>query len=153
MTFFVDRDLGPRVGRALREVKVDVVLHAERFAPREADKVWLTAVSKEQQVILTRDRHIRGRPAERKAFEEAGARCFVVTTGVSTPLEDLRALLIAWPLIRQRVAEMPAPFMYGVSKEGRLTQYIPTTGPAGPAARAKTAGKGRRRTKGLAEPA
>lgn len=144
MTFFVDRDLGPRVGRALREVKVDVVLHQERFGPREEDTIWIAAVSKDRQVILTRDRHIRGRPAERKVFEEAGARCFVVATGASTPLDDLRALLIAWPQIRQRLEEATAPFMYGVSREGRLTQYIPTTGPAGPAARAKATAEARK---------
>lgn len=135
MTFFVDRDLGPRVGRALREVKVDVVLHSDRFTASESDVVWIRAVSADGLVILTRDRHIRTRPAERQAFAEAGARCFVVATGASTPLDDLRALLIAWPMIVGHVASTPAPFMYGIARDGRLTQYIPATGPAGPMSR------------------
>jgi hypothetical protein len=137
VTFFVDRDLGPRVGRALREVKVDVVLHADRFTASESDAVWIRSVSADGLVILTRDRHIRRRPAERQAFEDAGARCFVVATGASTPLDDVRALLIAWPLILEHVASTPAPFMYGIARDGRLTQYIPTGGPAGPASRGK----------------
>ena len=136
MTFFVDRDLGPRVGRALREVKVDVVLHGERFRADESDARWIHSVSTDGLVILTRDRHIRSRPAEREAFMDAGARCFIVTTGASTPLDDLRALLIAWPSILAYVAEMPAPFMFGIARDGRLTQYLPTFGPEGPAARA-----------------
>ena len=135
MTFFVDRDLGPRVGHALRDVKVDVVLHGERFGPRESDAVWIRAVSAEGLVIMTRDRHIRRRPAEREAFIEAGARCFVVTTGASTPLDDLRALLIAWPAILGHVAGTPAPFMFGVARDGRLTQYLPLGGPDGPISR------------------
>ena len=135
MTYFVDRDLGPSVGLALRAVKVSVVLHSERFKPSELDERWIPAVSADGLVILTRDRHIRTRPAERAAFEAAGARCFVVTTGASTPLDDLRALLWAWPPIIQTVADSAAPFMFGVSRDVRLTQYIPLTGPAGPASR------------------
>jgi hypothetical protein len=137
VTFFVDRDLGPRVGRALREVKVDLVLHGDRFPPDEPDVSWIQAVSADGLVILTRDRHIRSRPAERQVFEDAQARAFVVTTKAASPLDDLRALLIAWPGIMGHIAATPAPFMYGVSREGRLTQYIPVGGPSGPAARSR----------------
>lgn len=148
MTFFVDRDLGPRVGRALREVKVDVVLHGDRFRPDESDARWIRSVTTDGLVILTRDRHIRSRSAERDAFMEAGARCFVVTTGVSTPLDDLRALLMSWPAILAIEAEMAAPFMFGIARDGRLTQYVPTSGPNGPAARAEATRAARvRRTK------
>lgn len=111
MTFFVDRDLGPRVGEALRSVQVDVVLHHERFGARVPDAEWLAAVSGEQMVILSRDRKMRTRPAEREAFETVGARCFVIATGASTPLDDLRALLWAWPAILGHVAATPGPFM------------------------------------------
>lgn len=130
MTFFVDRDLGPRVGQALRAVQVPTVLHGDRFRPNEPDDSWIAAVSTEGLVILTRDRKIRTRPAERQVFEAARARCFVAAIGVSTPLDDLRALLIAWPQIQERVSNAPRPFMYGVSREGKLTQYIPVWAPA-----------------------
>jgi hypothetical protein len=135
VTFFVDRDLGPLVGKALRAVKVEVVLHHERFGPMEKDTAWIASVSREGLVILTRDRKIRSRPGERAVFEAAGARSFVVTTGASTPLDDLRALLAAWPRIQDRIENQPGPFMYGISRDGRMTQFIPTEGPAGPAAR------------------
>ena len=135
VTYFVDRDLGPRVGEALRQVKVDVVLHHERFGPTTADDEWIPTAAAEGLVILTRDRHIRSRPAERQVFVDAGAKCIVVTTGVSRPLDDLRALLIAWPQIEAHAASMPGPFMFGLARDGRLTQYIPTSGPHGPEAR------------------
>lgn len=144
MTFFVDRDLGPRVGEALRSVQVDVVLHHERFGARVPDAEWLAAVSGEQMVILSRDRKMRTRPAEREAFETVGARCFVVATGASTPLDDLRALLWAWPAILGHVAATPGPFMYGVSRQGQLTQWLPAEGPHGPASRFEALRKSRR---------
>jgi hypothetical protein len=135
--FFVDRDLGRGFGLALRSVGVAVVLHDERFQPRTPDHVWIRAVSADGLVILTRDRKIRKRVAERQAFEAAKARCFVIVTGASTPLDDLRALLIAWPKLTAMIDNFSAPFMFGVGREGQLTQYIPATGPAGPAARSR----------------
>lgn len=143
MTYFVDRDLGPRVGEALRSVKVDIVLHHERFAPAAADDEWIPAIAEDGLVILTRDRHIRSRPAERQVFNDARAKCIVVTTRVSTPLEDLRALLIAWPQIENLAATMPGPFMFGLARDGRLTQYIPDSGAAGPQARRQRAAEKR----------
>jgi PIN like domain len=103
----------------------------------EKDTAWIASVSREGLIILTRDRKIRSRPAERAVFEAAGARSFVVTTGASTPLDDLRALLAAWPRIQHRIQNQSGPFMYGISRDGRMTQFIPTEGPAGPAARRK----------------
>jgi len=143
VSYFVDRDLGPPVGDALRSVKVDVVLHRERFQPETADDEWIPAVAAEGRVILTRDRHIRSRPAERQAFTTAGAKCIVVTTRVSTPLDDLRALLIAWPEIEALAVTMPGPFMFGLARNGRLTQYIPEAGPQGPQARRERMGSKR----------
>jgi hypothetical protein len=118
-------------------VKVDVVLHHERFTASEKDTAWIAAVSTEGLIIMTRDRRIRSRPAERAVFEAAKARCFVVATGASTPLEDLRVLLGAWPRMEAIIATTAAPFMYALSRDSRLTQYIPATGPRGPAARAR----------------
>lgn len=128
-----------------RSVGVEIVQHHERFGARVPDADWLAAVSGERMVILSRDRKMRSRPAERQAFGAAGARCFVVATGASTPLEDLRALLWAWPAILGHVDTTPAPFMYGVSRQGQLTQWLPVEGPEGPAARREALDRSRRR--------
>lgn len=135
MTFFVDRDLGPGVGMALRSVGVDVVLHGDRFDADTSDQHWIATMTAESRVILTRDRHLRTHPAERAVFEDAGARAIVVATGASTPLDDLRSLLIAWPSIQHHLVSTPSPWMFGVSRDGRLTQYVPATGPGSPAER------------------
>jgi hypothetical protein len=146
VTFFVDRDLGPRVGQALRSVRVDVVLHHERFGAGVPDTEWIAAVSDDEMVILTRDRKMRTRPAEREAFQTAGARCFVVATGASTPLDDLRALLWAWPAILGHVVGTPSPFMFGISRQGQLVQWVPAGGPQGPTSRFEALRRSRRHT-------
>lgn len=126
MRLFTDRDIGPGISLALRAVGVDVELYGERYSdPMVPDDRWIAEVSSQGLVILTKDTHIRTRPAEREVFEAAGARAFVLSTRGATRLINLRAILIAWPEIIREVETRPAPFMFGLDRAGRLTQYIP----------------------------
>jgi hypothetical protein len=134
---FIDRDLGPAIGLALQAVKVDAKNHVELFNEMAPDELWIPAVTAAGRVILSKDRRLRTRPAERAAFEAAGARCFVLTAEKQDRLSLLRCVLAAWDSIEDKVATVPAPFMYGIGRDGRLTQWIPVDGPDGPAERAR----------------
>jgi hypothetical protein len=128
---FCDRDVGPSIGLALRAVGVDVELHRERYpAPSGmiTDDRWIAEVTAEGMLIVTKDTHIRTRPAERAVFEAAGARVLVLATRGATRIENLRALLIAWPQIAVESETRPAPFMFGIARDGRMTQYVPHPG-------------------------
>ena len=148
MKLFVDRDLGPAIGRALQAVGVDAVNHVEVFRPDEDDAVWIRAVTAEERVILSKDKHLRSRPAEREAFEAAGARCFVLTSEGQNRLSLLRNLLASWDEIAAREATVPAPFMYGIARDGRLTQWIPRGGEGSPTERARATEARRRSRRG-----
>ena len=97
MKFFLDRDLGKRLGRALREVSVEVQLHTERYPGigDTPDEDWIPEVTADGYIILTHDQRIRYRKPARDAFEAAGARVFVFVTKRPTPFVHLRALMIA----------------------------------------------------------
>lgn len=126
MRLFVDRDAGPSIGLALRAVGVDVELYRERYeSALVPDERWIAEVTSHGLVILTKDTHIRTRPAERAVFEAAGARAVVLATRGATRLANLRGLLIAWPRIEAECATRDAPFMFGVDRDGRMTQYVP----------------------------
>lgn len=128
MKLYIDRDLGVGIGHALRAVGVDVVLHSDRYSEADPpnDDIWIPEVTAEDRIILTHDAHIRARAAERAVFEAAGARCVVLSTRKATKFDNLRAVLRAWDDIEAHVARTAAPFMFGVDKRGRLTQYIPS---------------------------
>ena len=126
MQLFTDRDVGPDIGLALRQVGVEVELYRERYTSGMIpDERWIAEVSSSGLVILTKDTHIRSRPAERSVFEAAGARAFVLATRGATRLENLRAVLIAWPRIEAEVATRDAPFMFGIDRAGTMVQYVP----------------------------
>ena len=130
MNLFIDRDLGKKLGRALRVVGVRVTLHIERYPEADAetipDQQWIREASSAGEVILTRDGRIRRTQAELAAVIAAGARCFVLETGNATPLAYLRAVMIAWPAMERVVRDFPAPFMFGIGQTGRLTRRYPS---------------------------
>jgi len=130
---FIDRDLGKKLGRALKAVGVDATIHIERYPAADAESVpdirWIREATEAGEVLLTRDGAIRRRTAELQAVIDAQARCFVLETGNATPLDYLRAVMIAWPGILDRVANEPAPFMFGISRDGRLRRRYPPEAP------------------------
>ena len=132
MKLFIDRDLGKRLGRALRAVGVPVVLHIDRYPNADAesvpDRLWIAEATAQGEVILTRDGRIRRTPAELAAVVAAGASCFVLETGNATPLDYLRTVMIAWPRMVEIVDREAPPYMYGISRRGRLTPRYPASG-------------------------
>ena len=126
MRLFADRDVGTCIGEALRLVDIDVVLYKDRYTSGLVpDERWIAEATAEGLVILTKDTHIRSRPAERTVFKACGARAFVLATRGATKLHNLRALLIAWPQVVSEIETRPAPFMFGIARNGALTQYVP----------------------------
>jgi hypothetical protein len=128
---FTDRDVGPDLGLALRQVGAEIELYREHYVSGMVpDERWIAEVTSQGLVILTKDTHIRLRPAERNVFQAAGARAFVLATRGASRLDNLRAVLIAWPRIEAEVATRDAPFMFGIDRTGTLTQYVPPPFPS-----------------------
>jgi len=80
--FFCDaNDLA--LGRGLAQLRRDVLFpgHPELpdVVPGTKDPVWIQIVSEMGLVVITRDKRIRRRPAERLAWREGGLRGFVLT--------------------------------------------------------------------------
>lgn len=134
MTLFIDRDLGKRFGRALRMVGVNVVLLVERYPSADAesvpDETWIREAARRSEVIVTRDGRIRRQHVELRAIADAGARCFVLETGNATPFDYLRAAMIAWPRIQGIIETEEPPYMFGISRKGRVRRLYPAS-PAG----------------------
>ncbi len=152
MKVFVDRDLGPAIGHALKAVGVDAVNHAEQFAHDADDLTWIPAVTAEERVILSKDRKWRSRPAERAAFVAARARAFILPGQNMNRIGLLRVLMIAWPAIVERASSMPAPFVFGIDQHGRLMQWVPEEGPDGPAERRRLQDAARARRERARQP-
>lgn len=116
--FFVDRSLGSdAVPAALRAVGAEVVTMRELWGEAEAqallDTDWIERLRESNPIVLMKDDRIRYRPAEQRAFQEAGLRGFVLTNGNLKRAQMAAYFLENLHTIRQ-LAEQPGPYIYGV---------------------------------------
>jgi len=128
--FYVDADI-LSVAKLLVQVRADVTFPGDPgtvrgvggfprpacpFKTDEKDQVWIPAVAAQGLVVITRDRHIRSRPAERKAVKDSGAR--IVTLDARRKLNTWDALEIVvtqWRRIEE-LTELPGPWVYTASR-------------------------------------
>ncbi len=121
-TYFVDNDL-TAVAKALAAVRDDVVYPgygSHGIEPETLDPAWLPIVGRLGLVVITRDKHIRYRPAEVKALVENSVRAFVMTgAGNMSSFDTLRLLLHHWERMDEVVAARGAgPWMWSVTRGG-----------------------------------
>ena len=119
--WFVDENsLG--VAKALAYVRDDVTWPGDRDGLVRAgasDTAWLPIVGKACLVVLTRDKHIRSRPMERRALLEHGVRaCFLTSGGNLDRFDQLRLWLRHWDAIEALVDHRPAPWLASVTRQG-----------------------------------
>ena len=120
--FFVDEsDLA--LGKALAARHGDVVFPGHPDLPEvprgTLDDEWLRVVGERRLVVITRDRRIRYRPAERSAWVLHRVRGFVLTGARSQTTSDSLTLLERhWRQIDVLVeTETDGPWMYALTKE------------------------------------
>ena len=124
--FFVDEnDLA--LGKLLAEEHGDVVYPGHPDLPEvprgALDDEWLPIIGARRLVVITRDRRIRYRPAEKLAWIAHRVRGFVLTGKTSQTTADSRTILDRhWSSIETIVENEPdGPWMIAVT-EGGLRQ-------------------------------
>jgi hypothetical protein len=119
--FFVDEnDLA--LGRVLDAQHGNVVYPGHPDLPEvprgALDDEWLPVVAAKGLVVITRDKKIRYRPAEKRAWIEHGVRGFVLTGKKSQTTADSQAILDRhWATIEAAVdGEPEGPWMRSVTE-------------------------------------
>ena len=121
---FIDASLPRTVADELKKVREDVIFKHDIFIPGTDDPIWLRIVGIEGWLAITRDWHIRTRPAERAAIMENGVGCFILTHQKDLPKpEVVRIVLDYLPEMEQKFRDTRRPFIYTVTKNGHFTEY------------------------------
>lgn len=135
MKFFTDRDLGKKLGRSLQAIGIPATILDDRYPSSPAETIrdtrWIREATVLDEIILTRDGGLARRgSAEIQAVVSAGGRCFVLEVGNASPIDYLRAVMVAWPRIAAIVAIEEPPFVYAIRRDHRVVRRYPTDGPA-----------------------
>lgn len=126
--FYVDEDtLG--LARLLIRVRSDVTYPGDPggvldkrerpacpITPGTPDTVWIPQVAAEKWVVITRDRQIEQRTAEKAAIRAAGGRHVALTSrGNLNKFEILEAVICQWRKIEE-LCDLPGPFIYAATR-------------------------------------
>ena len=122
LRFFVDESaLG--VGKALEIARNDVVHPGHRLLPEvppgTLDPDWMPTIASRGLVVISRDRHIRTKPAELAAFRDHGLRAFWIAGKRDLSNWDALVRLVRrWEDIEEAVrVRGPGPWFYAVNED------------------------------------
>ena len=104
----------------LDEVGVPVERHLQHFPPGTRDEVWLQVVGKNGWVLLTTDKRIRYRAAEKMAVEMHSVRMFYFSKNMMSGAEMAAALRKALPRIRRLYELQLPPFCAAITRSGEV---------------------------------
>lgn len=125
LTFFLDHQIGRYiVAQALRAAGAKIEVHLDHFAGDKPDAEWISDVGERGWVLITKDQNIRRNPLERRAYEAARLRGFIVT-GKDMGGKELADLLVrCLPGMTRRAAGRTGPLLYTISLGGTFTKLL-----------------------------
>ena len=90
---------------------------ASPVAPSALDHEWIPMVASLGWLVITRDRHMLNRPAERQEILQSGARHVRLnpSKGQLSKWDQLEILMIRWRSI-EAVADQPGPWVYAATR-------------------------------------
>ena len=125
LTFFLDHQIGRYVvADALRAAGARIEAHLDHFPGDTPDAEWITEVGKRGWVLITKDQNIRRNPLERRAYEIAKLRGFVVTGKDMSGGELAELPVRCLPGMGRRAAGGTGPLLFAISAGGVFSKLI-----------------------------
>lgn len=108
----------------LRAERSDVRWLEDEFPSNTPDTEWLPKVGAWGWLVISRDKKIRTRPAERHEILANGVGCFFLASKRNLPKAEMIALVRkTLPEMERIFASAPRPFIYTIDSRGQLRAY------------------------------
>ena len=130
-TFILDANLPPDLAPVLIAAGASVELHRDHFALGTLDPDWIPIAAERDWFILTKDKKMFTRPAERREIDAGFARVVALEDGNLKKPETIRAFELALPEMTRLATTLPGPFAALLAADGTLTLIFPTQPPSG----------------------
>jgi hypothetical protein len=120
--YFLDNTFPRNLSKILVLLGVDACHLQDEFPPNTLDVDWIPEVGKRGWVVITGDRGISKKPAERKALEEAKIISVFMAKGFTEkPIFELVSLFIKWwPDIDRHVHHVTPGTSLQVNPNGKV---------------------------------
>ncbi|MGH7729163.1 MAG: hypothetical protein ACREQC_06285 [Candidatus Binataceae bacterium] len=125
MTFFLDSTFPPQLAKILALLGVDAKHLTDEFPAETPDVTWIPQIGQRGWTLVTGDRGISRKPAERKALEEANVVSIFMAKGfTSKPLFEQVSLVIrSWPEIQRAVEQVKPGTSLQISPNGKVVLW------------------------------
>jgi len=122
MNFFFDNNLSPMLAQAMNllEQRGNVIHLTEIFPPDAKDEEWLEYVGQKRMIVVTRDRWVRRRAAELRAFKNYKVRAFILGGKNPGIWQIIRQVINNWLNIKDIASRTKPPFAFQVPLKGRI---------------------------------
>lgn len=110
-----------RLGDALTASNIAFIPHHQRFAPDCPDEDWLPVVGKSGWIVLTRDKNIRRKPNELRAFKENRVLAIVLSSGQASGADTADLVIRLYPKLMRKVKNAKPPAMFTVTLAGSIS--------------------------------
>ena len=128
--FYFDADI-IGLGKLIVQVRADVTYAGDRggigidrkvrpaspVVPEELDPDWIPKIAALGYIVITRDRHMLSRPAEREEIGRVGARHVRLDPSKRqlSKWDQLEILMFRWRSI-EAIAHQPGPWIYAATR-------------------------------------
>ncbi|MHB1290670.1 MAG: PIN-like domain-containing protein [Sulfuricella sp.] len=120
-TLFSDRCAwSHRLGEALTRLAVPFIHLDDHFAPDCPDEEWLETAGKQGWIVLTRDKNIRRKPNELRAFRDHKVLGFVLTSGDASAADTAALITTVYPKLIRKAKSANPPAMFSVTLTGAV---------------------------------
>jgi hypothetical protein len=127
LTFYFDRCLGTRFPEAIRKTKPPFGVEFQhdrkstyKFRQDMPDDEWLTIAGQKDWIVFSHDRKFHSEASECTAIQQNSIGCFYLWGNNASSWEKLCSFARAYDKIVNAIEQTPRPFVYEVTKLGRL---------------------------------
>ena len=121
-TLFVDRSIGKYPVGALRAAGASVVYLEDIFPGATYDEVWLAEAGRQGWIAVTKDKRIRHKPNQMKAFQESNVVAVVLVSGNMGREEMADLLCRSMNRILRIAGAVVPPAMFTLARDGKLNR-------------------------------
>jgi uncharacterized protein with PIN domain len=135
--FYVDADL-IGLAKILQQVRTDVTYPGDpggtaidglrrdpcSLRPDTPEPEWIPHVAAQAWPVITRDRHMQHRPAEKAMIHTHEARHFHLDAKRQLDRWGQLEIVVSRCETSKRVAELPGPWIYMVTRSGQLRKQL-----------------------------
>lgn len=118
---FIDRCAwSHKLGEALTSIGAPFIPHHDKFKPACPDEEWLEVAGKQGWIVLTRDKNIRRKPNELRAFRDHGVIGFVLTSGDASAADTAALVTAIYPKLIRKAKTTNPPAMFSITLAGAI---------------------------------